>query len=51
VRRSGRRSVGELLDGGSDPAPGISTVVIATSYELVGACGALLERFIDANLP
>ena len=33
VQGSGRRGVGELLNGGGDPAPGVSTVVIAFRRE------------------
>ena len=50
MKRSGRRSVGELLDGGGNPAPGVSAVVIAISRELVGARGAFLERLVAVAL-
>jgi hypothetical protein len=46
VQRSGRCGVGELLDGSCDPAPGIGTVVITVSRELVDTRAALLERFV-----
>jgi hypothetical protein len=46
----GRRGVGELLNRRGDPAPGVSTVVIAIRRELVGACGALFKRFLAVAL-
>jgi hypothetical protein len=46
VRRSGRCGVGELLDRGCDPAPGVGAVVIAISSEFVDTRAALLERFV-----
>ena len=45
VQRTGRRLVGELADGGGDPAPGVAAAVIAVRRELVDAGAALLERF------
>src|ERR1700730_4816552 len=50
VQRSGRRGVGELLDGGGDPAPGIDAIVIAGGHELVDAPVALLEHFVAIAL-
>jgi len=50
VQRSRRYGVDELLNGGGDPAPGISAVVIAIGRELVGASGALLEGFLAVAL-
>jgi hypothetical protein len=50
VQRSGRRGVGELLDGNGDPAPGVGAVVIAIGRELVGARDALFERFLAIAL-
>ena len=50
VQRSGRRGVGELLDGGGDPAPGVRACVIAIRRELAGARYALLERLISVAL-
>src|ERR1700757_1588929 len=50
VQRSGRRGVGELLDGNGDPAPGVRAVVIAAGRELVGARDALFERFLAVAL-
>src|SRR5215471_1855515 len=50
VQGSGRRGVGELLNGGGDPAPGVSTVVISFRRELVGARGALFKRFLAVAL-
>jgi len=40
-----RSVVGELADGGGDPAPGRGAIVIAGGCELVGAGGAFVERF------
>ena len=48
MRRSGRRLVGELDDGGRDPAPGLGTIVIALGRELVNARGAFLEGLARA---
>ena len=45
-----RCRVGELLDGGGDPAPGVRAGVIAVGRELVGARDALLERLISVAL-
>ena len=50
MKRSGRRSVGELLDGGGNPAPGVSAVVIAGGREVIDAPVALLERFVAIAL-
>jgi hypothetical protein len=50
VQRSGRCVVGELLNGGCNPAPGIGPVVIAVRRELVGTGAALLERFVAVAL-
>ena len=50
MQRSGRRGVGELLDGGGDPAPGVRACVIAIRRELAGARYALLERLISVAL-
>src|SRR5215467_8176815 len=50
VDRSWRRRVGELNDRRGDPAPGVRAVVIAVSRELLGARGALLERFVSVAL-
>src|SRR5689334_22884481 len=50
VQRSGRCRVGELLNGGGDPAPGVGAVVIAVGRKLVGPRDALLERFIAVAL-
>jgi hypothetical protein len=47
---SGRRGVGELLNGGGDPAPSVSAVVIAVGRELVDAVAALLERVVAVAL-
>jgi hypothetical protein len=46
VRESGRRGVGELLNRGCDPAPGIGAVVITISSELVDTGAALLECLV-----
>ena len=46
MRRSGRYRVDELLDGSGDPVPGISTILIAVSRELVGALDALFVRLV-----
>ena len=50
MQRSGRCRVGELLNRGRDPAPGVRTIVIAVGRELVSPRGALLERFIAVAL-
>ena len=50
MQRSGRCRVGELLNGGCDPAPGVRAVMIAVGREFVGPRGALLERFIAVAL-
>jgi len=50
VQRSGRRGVGELLDGGRDPAPVDSAGVIAVRCEPVDARAAWLERFVTVAL-
>ena len=50
VQRSGRRGVGQLLNGGGDPAPGVRAGVIAARRELVDARDALLERLVAVAL-
>ena len=50
VRRRGLCSVGELGNGGGDPAPGVGGVVIAIAGELVGTRRTLLKRFVAAAL-
>ena len=50
VQRSGRRGVGELLDGDRDPAPGVRAVVIAAGRERIDPHSALLERFVAIAL-
>ena len=50
MQRSGRRGVGELLDGGGDPAPGVRASVIAVGRELIGARDALLKRVVAIAL-
>src|SRR6202043_1135885 len=50
VNRARRHVVGELLDGGGNPAPRRRAIVIAVGRELVGARAALLERFLAVAL-
>ncbi len=42
--------VGELAAGHGDPAPSSGAVVIAVKSELVGPCGALVERSVAVAL-
>ena len=50
MRRRGLCSVGELGNGGGDPAPGVGAVVIAIGGEVVGTRRTLLKRFVAVAL-
>jgi hypothetical protein len=50
VQWTGRRLVGELADGGGDPAPDDRAIVIILSGELPGTGGAFLERLVAVAL-
>jgi hypothetical protein len=48
--RAGRGLVPELRDGSHNPAPGRCPVIIAGERQLIGSCGAFVERSLAVAL-